>query len=78
MKKPFLAVHDYGMGGIWKYIDAPDAEAIARLYPEFTIYPESPDFLSSEDLVRIERELHFDVDVPPTGYLADIVAARSD
>ena len=76
MKKPFLAVHDYGMGGIWMYIESPDSATIARLYPELKIFEAAPSFLSDDDLARIRAELYYDIDSPPTGYLADLIAAR--
>ena len=76
MKHPYLAVDDYGMGGIWMCIDARSPEEIERLYPELTVFPDPPDFLSPEQLKRFEAERHFDVDELPRDYLADLVAAR--
>jgi hypothetical protein len=76
MKKRFLAVHDYGLGGIWMYVDSPDAATIEQRYRELKVFETVPAFFSDEDLVRIERELHFDIDAPPSGYLAELVARR--
>lgn len=76
MKRPYLAVDDYGMGGVWMYIDARSPEEIEGLYPELTVFPDPPDFLSPKQLKRFEAERHFDVDEPPRDYLADLVAAR--
>jgi hypothetical protein len=76
MKRPFLAVDDYGMGGIWLYIDARSPEEIERVYPELKVFPEPPDFLMPDQLERIESELHFDIDEPPRDYLAELVEAR--
>jgi len=76
MKRPFLAVDDYGMGGIWLYIDARSAEEIERVYPELKVFPEPPEFLPPDQLERIESELHFDIDEVPRDYLADLIAAR--
>ena len=76
MKRPFLAVDDYGMGGIWLYIDARSPDEIGRTYPELKVFPEPPDFLTPDQLERIEAELHFDIDEPPRDYLAELVEAR--
>jgi len=76
VKRPFLAVDDYGMGGIWMYVDARSPEEIERVYPELKVFTDPPSFLTSEELRRIESELHFDIDEPPKGYLADLVSAR--
>ncbi|MEY2430376.1 MAG: hypothetical protein QOC92_101 [Acidimicrobiaceae bacterium] len=49
MKRSFLAVDDYGMGGIWMYIDALSPEEIERAYPELKVFPDPPDFLTPEE-----------------------------
>jgi hypothetical protein len=76
MKRPFLAVDDYGMGGIWLFIDARSADEITRIYPELKVFPEPPEFLTGQELERVESDLHFDIDEAPRDYLADLVAAR--
>lgn len=76
MKRSFLAVDDYGMGGIWLFIDARSPDDITRVYPELKVFPEPPDFLAPEELERIRSELHFDIDEPPRDYLAKLVEAR--
>lgn len=76
MKRPFLAVDDYGMGGIWMFIDAVSPEEIGAAYPELKVFEEPPEFLSQDDLEEIQSELHFDLDEPASGYLAELVAAR--
>jgi hypothetical protein len=75
-KHPFLAANDYGQGGIWMYIDTRSAAEIAEAYPELTVFEEPPEFIARDDLKRIEQELHFDIDLPPSGFLAELVAAR--
>jgi hypothetical protein len=42
MKRPFLAVNDYGMGGIWLYIDASSTAEVEQLYPELKVFSEPP------------------------------------
>ena len=75
-KRSFLVVDDYGMGGIWMYIDAESERDIVAAYPELKVFKEPPDILSSDTLDRIRAERHFALDDPPSGYLADIGAAR--
>lgn len=75
-KRPYLVVHDYGMGGIWMYIDAASGEEIKRVYPELTVFERPPDFLTEQQLASIDQELHFDLEAAPTGYLADLVTGR--
>jgi hypothetical protein len=40
------------------------------------VFSEPPDFLTPDQLKRIESESHFDIDEPPRDYLAELVAAR--
>ena len=35
--KRFLVTHDYGMGSLWWWIEAPSAEAIIQTYAEVMI-----------------------------------------
>jgi hypothetical protein len=75
-KQAFLACDDYGQGGIWMFIDARSSAEIAEAYPELRVFEEPPDFLTQEKLDQIDDELHFDIDMSPSGYLAELVAAR--
>ena len=76
-KTTFLAAHDYGMGGIWVLIDADSPEQIERLYPQLKVVHARPDWLNDEQLDRIRRHLHFDIDAP-AGWLLGLsrVAAQ--
>ena len=75
-KKPFLAVYDYGQGGIWVVIDARSANEIESVYPELKVVLHRPPWLSDADMARIEQKFHFDVDAP-AGWLALLVEQRS-
>jgi hypothetical protein len=75
-KKPFLAVYDYGQGGIWVLIDARSAHEIEMLYPELKVFLHRPPWLSDEDIVDLEQKFRFDVDAP-TGWLATLVEHRT-
>lgn len=78
MKRRFLAVDDYGMGGIWMVIAAESQQQIADKYPELTVFADPPDFLSDAEISSIERELRFDIDDEPRDYLARVVERRAD
>ena len=75
-KRPYLACDDYGMGGIWIYLDARSPQEISDTYPELTVFEEPPPFLTTDQLERIDAELHFDIDEPPGDYLASLIEAR--
>jgi hypothetical protein len=63
-KTTFLAAHDYGMGGIWVLIDADSSEQIERLYPQLKVVHARPGWLNDEQMDKIRRHLHFDIDAP--------------
>lgn len=75
-KRAFFVCDDYGMGGIWLVIDARSAREIEKAYPELTVFEEPPAFLAPETRDRIATKERFDIDAPPRGYLAEIVAGR--
>lgn len=72
MKRPYLAVDDYGMGGIWLCVDARSPAEITHAYPELEVFEEPPTFLDETELDRIKANRLYDIDAPPTGYLAEI------
>lgn len=49
MKRKFLTVYDYGTGGVWRYMWAPDREAIRNKYPGLSSYPD-PNFQRKDSL----------------------------
>jgi len=54
----YLAVHNYGMGGVWCFIDAPGAEAVREMYPELTVFEEPPDDMPANEIAVIDSEPH--------------------
>lgn len=40
--KPFLAVYDYGQGGVWLLLDAPSVEAARARFSGMTVFGERP------------------------------------
>lgn len=42
MKRRFLTIYDYGMGGVWQYVHAESTEEITAKYPALEIVNELP------------------------------------
>lgn len=76
MKRPYLVLYDYGMGGIWAYLLARSPEEIARAFPELTVYDQPPEFLTPEVLERIKATLTIDIDDRNNAFLAELIKER--
>lgn len=72
-KRPYLAVYDYGTGGIWIYVYAKSAEQITERYPGLTVITEWRDWMTPERVIElttgIGSDMTFDIDTPD-GWLA--------
>ena len=76
-KKTFLAVYDYGMGGVWVLVDARSPTEITRLYPELEVVTKRPDWMTEAELASLNDSMHFDINEPPKGWLEELVKQRS-
>ena len=76
MKRRFLALHNYGTGGVWAFIDARTAEEIEVAYPELKVIQQRPAWMTDDICANIASNLTFDIDAPPSGWLAVLVAER--
>ena len=72
----FLAVHDYGTGGIWVIIHARSEQEIIALYPELAVVKERPAWMTDAIYSTIKERMSFDLDQPPSGWLVDLIQAR--
>jgi hypothetical protein len=63
-KNTFLAVYDYGQGGVWVLIDAESPEKIESRFPDLKVVKDRPHWMSDEIMNGIERSRHFDIDAP--------------
>jgi hypothetical protein len=72
----FLVGYDYGMGGVWGFVDSPSEAEIRRIYPELKIFHEKPHFMKEASYMKIRSEAHVDVYGPPEGILKAVVGAR--
>ncbi len=70
MKSAYLIVYDYGTGGVWGIIHAHSKQEILSKYPNLSIFDERPSWMSEQDYKRIEATSNFDIDSPPSGWLA--------
>ncbi|MEJ1390550.1 MAG: hypothetical protein RPU34_06600 [Candidatus Sedimenticola sp. (ex Thyasira tokunagai)] len=64
MKNKFLAVYDYGMGAIWRYIWAESPDEIRKKYPELEILEKEPSWFS-EDYKKTIRICDLDDSTDP-------------
>ena len=44
----FLVCYDYGMGGVWLYVEARSAAEIVEQYPALTVFEEPPAWWDAE------------------------------
>ena len=71
MKKRFLVVYDYGMGGVWALIMARSKEEILEKYPDLTIVDERPSWMSDDYFERLTTKT-YDIDDEPEGWLSKL------
>jgi hypothetical protein len=75
-KQTFLVSYDYGGGGLWGAIIAPNEESINEKYPELVVVQERPRWMSKERYEQIcNLECH-DIDGAVWGILNAVVADR--
>ena len=72
MKREFLTVYDYGMGGIWMVFRARSANEIVQKYPMLIPFGERPAWMTAEVHVRIRANRFYDIDEEPTGWLRNL------
>jgi hypothetical protein len=66
MKKYFIAVYDYGMGGVWFFLNARSAQEIEEKFPNLEVQEKFPTAFSNADIESVKKYFSFDVDHPPT------------
>jgi hypothetical protein len=76
VKSDFLAVYDYGTGGVWMYIRARSKEEIVKKYPFLLVPPKPPHTMSESILEKIKERDTYDIDDdPPSGTLLAMLNA---
>jgi hypothetical protein len=76
-KREYLAVYDYGTGGVWLRIKARSPMEIADRVPQLTVYPhgERPEWMTAAEEDEYTRNMRFDLDAPD-GLLANSLGAN--
>jgi hypothetical protein len=69
-KLPFLAVYDYGQGGVWTVIFAHTQDEIRSRYPMLKIVDQPPPWMSRDEYSIIYLSKSFDIDASPPDWLA--------
>jgi hypothetical protein len=69
MKKDFLVVYDYGMGGVWAVISARSQNEITEKYPMLSVQQIRPSWMTDEYYEKIKTARTFDIDDKPSGWL---------
>ncbi len=72
MREAFLAVYDYGSGGVWVVVSAPNRESIQEKYPSLTVLDERPAWMTDELYDQIVEQYSYDIDDEPAGLLHSI------
>lgn len=70
-KKPYLAVYDYGTGGVWVLIDAFNERQVTAVYPQLKVVSERPEWMTDEDYEDILERMRFDLE-SPSGWLLNL------
>lgn len=74
-RSAYLIAYDYGTGGLWGAMLARDETEIRMKFPELIIVHERPNWMSEayySDLLATP----YDIDEPPRGLLAALLADR--
>lgn len=66
----FLVAYGYGQGGVWARITASNSEEIGVKYPFLEVIPLRPSWMDDDLYNRLET---FDIEQPPTGWVAKAV-----
>ena len=71
-KKEFLAVYDYGMGGIWFVVSATSSEEVRSRFPFFKVFEKRPNFISQQEFIDIRKESFQNIDEPEIELISTI------
>ena len=81
-KARYLVCYDYGQGAGFVYIYARSFEEIQQAHPELSLVENEERFFATQPDGRqyreqLERNLTFDIDEPPRGFLKALVEDRA-
>jgi hypothetical protein len=75
MKRRYLAVYDYRVGGVWALVAANSSAEITERYPVLIVNEDRPSWMTDEVYHRIAETSAFDIDDPPPNWLVDAIKA---
>lgn len=68
----YLVAYDYGSGGLWAIINAPDRDAIENAFPKLTVLDEKPDSMTIADYAKLQAQETYDLAGPLPKWLAEL------
>jgi len=77
----FLAVYDYGTGGVWLLLEAPTHSDAQNRFPDLKVFGSRPEWMSPEAEAEYRSRyvrcgFNWNVAEVPTGWLAGFDAGR--
>ena len=72
--KRYLAVYDYGSGGVWMYVRAASKDQIRARFPGLSVVNEEPSWMTLGVKKKLQDSMSFDAD-KPTGLLRSLRAS---
>jgi len=60
------------MGGVWGIMRARSKDEVLRQYPKLKVVDDRPSWMTDADYKDIEAVSSFDIDDPPSGWLATL------
>ena len=77
-EKGFLAVYDYGQGGVWLVLEAPSLAGAQAAFPQLKVFETRPEWMSETDEAAYRKRcestgFRWNAHSPPTGWLKQLV-----
>jgi len=77
-EKGFLAVYDYGQGGVWLVLEAPSLAEAQAAFPQLKVFETRPEWMSEADEAAYRERcestgFRWNVHSPPTGWLKQLI-----
>jgi hypothetical protein len=78
VKTPHLVAYDYGQGAVWAVVFAESTVQIQEQFPELSVVPERPAWMTDDEFQKIEASSTYDISDRVVGLLAEIIDARPE
>ena len=73
-KTRFLAVYDYGTGGVWAFVLARTSLEIEKRFTNLRVVDHAPSWMTHEKRVDLEERMTFDIDdINPNDWIAQLL-----